>query len=61
MIKPSTLLIASGKGGVGTTIVAALVANAAADRGDRVLLVDASESGGTLHHLFGVRPAVSGC
>src|SRR5690242_14586870 len=53
------LLIASGKGGVGTSIVAALMALAAANRGDKVLLVDASESGGTQHHLFGVRPTES--
>jgi flagellar biosynthesis protein FlhG len=53
------VLIASGKGGVGTSVIASLVAIAAAERGDRVLLVDATESGGTLHHLFGVRPAQS--
>jgi len=53
------LLIASGKGGVGTSVIAALAALAAAYRGDRVLLVDASESGGTQHHLFGVRPTES--
>lgn len=53
------LLIASGKGGVGTSVIAALAALAAANRGDRVLLVDASESGGTQHHLFGVRPTES--
>ncbi|HTE45463.1 MAG TPA: P-loop NTPase, partial [Gemmatimonadaceae bacterium] len=55
----STLLVASGKGGVGTSIVAALAAMSAAARDERVLLVDASEGGGTLHHLFGVRPAHS--
>ena len=55
----STLLVASGKGGVGTSIVAALTAMSAAERGERVLLVDASEGGGTLHHLFGVRPTHS--
>jgi len=53
------LLVASGKGGVGTSVVASLLALTAAERGDRVLLVDASEGGGTLHHLFGVRPAQS--
>ncbi|MEP6494801.1 MAG: P-loop NTPase [bacterium] len=55
----STLLVASGKGGVGTSVVAALAAMSAAERGERVLLVDASEGGGTLHHLFGVRPTHS--
>ncbi len=56
---PKTLLVASGKGGVGTSIVAALTAIAAAERGDRVLLIDGTESGGTHHHLFGVRPTNS--
>ena len=51
------LLFASGKGGVGTSIVAALSALSAAERDARVLLVDATESGGAQHHLFGVRPA----
>ncbi len=53
------LLVASGKGGVGTSVIASLAALSAAERGDRVLLVDATESGGTLHHLFGVRPTHS--
>jgi flagellar biosynthesis protein FlhG len=53
---PTMLLIASGKGGVGTSMIAALAALAAAARGQRVLLVDASESGGGLHHLFALRP-----
>jgi len=57
--RPKTLLVASGKGGVGTSVIAALTAIAAAERGDRVLLVDATEAGGTLHHLFGVRPTNS--
>ena len=54
--RPTMLLVASGKGGVGTSMIAALAALAAAARGERVLLVDASESGGGLHHLFAVRP-----
>src|SRR6059058_3100153 len=54
---PDLLLVASGKGGVGTSIVAALAALSAAERGDRVLLVDASETAGSMHLLFGVRPA----
>ena len=57
--RPTMLLFASGKGGVGTSLIAALAAIAAAARGERVLLVDASESGGGLHHLFGLRPATS--
>jgi MinD-like ATPase involved in chromosome partitioning or flagellar assembly len=53
------LLVASGKGGVGTSVIASLAALSAAERRDRVLLVDANEGGGTLHHLFGVRPTSS--
>src|SRR5947208_3582033 len=50
------LLVTSGKGGVGTSMVAALTALTAAEAGKRVLLVDACESGGSMHHLFGVQP-----
>lgn len=55
----SALLVASGKGGVGTSMIATLTALSAAERGERVLLVDATEAGGTLHHLFGARPTHS--
>lgn len=55
----SMLLVASGKGGVGTSMVATLMALTAAERGEQVLLVDATEASGTLHHLFGVRPTHS--
>src|SRR5262249_16083948 len=54
-----SLLVASGKGGVGTSVIASLTALGAAERRDRVLLVDANEGSGTLHHLFGVRPTSS--
>jgi flagellar biosynthesis protein FlhG len=56
---PRKLLVASGKGGVGTSVAAALLALMAAERDERVLLVDASEAGGSQHHLFGVCPARS--
>lgn len=49
-------LVASGKGGVGTSVIACLTALSASARGDQVLLVDATDSGGALHHLFGARP-----
>jgi flagellar biosynthesis protein FlhG len=55
----SVLLVASGKGGVGTSVVSSLTAMAATERGERVLLVDATEGPGALHHLFGVRPTHS--
>jgi MinD-like ATPase involved in chromosome partitioning or flagellar assembly len=54
--RQTMLLVTSGKGGVGTSMIAALLALTAAECGKRVLLVDACESGGSLHHLFGVRP-----
>jgi MinD-like ATPase involved in chromosome partitioning or flagellar assembly len=49
-------LVASGKGGVGTSVVASLLALGAAAAGARVLLIDGHEGSGVLHHLFGVRP-----
>jgi MinD-like ATPase involved in chromosome partitioning or flagellar assembly len=48
-----TIVVASGKGGVGTSVVAALVALAAFDRGERVLLIDADEQVGPLALLLG--------
>lgn len=49
-------LVASGKGGVGTSVIACLTALSETALGHQVLLVDATDSGGGLHHLFGVRP-----
>lgn len=56
---PRVLVVASGKGGVGTSVIAALVAVTAAWDGARVLLVDADDQVGTQHRLFGVRPVRS--
>ena len=56
---PRTVLVASGKGGVGTSTIATLMALSAAHSDQRVLLIDATESGGSLHHLFGARPSRS--
>ncbi len=59
---PSTrpvVLVASGKGGVGTSIAASLLSLAATASGARVLLIDGNDGNGALHHLFGVRPAYS--
>lgn len=50
------LLVGSGKGGVGTSTVAALLAVMAAADGQDVLVVDADESHGALPLLFGVVP-----
>ena len=51
-----TLLCASGKGGSGTSLVAALIAVAAAGNDQRVLLVDADDLVGPQSLLMGVKP-----
>lgn len=48
---PGLLVLAAGKGGVGTSTLAVLLANTARTEGMRTLLVDAAEGPGTLHHL----------
>ncbi len=53
------LVIGSGKGGVGKSLVAAGFAAAAAKAGKRVLLVDGDQNLGNLHVLFGVRPMLT--
>ncbi|HEY8375170.1 MAG TPA: P-loop NTPase [Nannocystis sp.] len=52
----TTLVVASGKGGVGTSTVAALLALRAAEEGRSTLLVDAEAGHGTLHLILGVEP-----
>lgn len=49
-------VIGSGKGGVGKSVLAALLACALARRGQRTLLVDGAQNQGNQHVLFGVRP-----
>ncbi|MFQ5538168.1 MAG: MinD/ParA family protein [Gemmatimonadota bacterium] len=49
------LVVGSGKGGTGTSVVSSLLAQSAAIQGERVLLVDADESVGSLHYMFGLR------
>lgn len=48
------VVVGAGKGGVGTSTLAALLALAAEKEGRKVLLVDGDEGVGTLHHLFGI-------
>ena len=48
------LVFGSGKGGVGKSVVAVLVAQALAAGGTRVLLVDGSQNLGHLHVLLGI-------
>lgn len=48
------LVFGSGKGGVGKSVVAVLAAQALADGGARVLLVDGSQNLGHLHVMLGI-------
>ncbi|MEX2584032.1 MAG: P-loop NTPase [Gemmatimonadota bacterium] len=50
------LLVGSGKGGVGTSTVAALLAVMAAADGEEVLLLDADDNHGSLPLMFGAEP-----
>jgi flagellar biosynthesis protein FlhG len=54
-----TLLVASGRGGSGTSLLSALMAMAAAGDGVRVLLVDADDLVGPLAMTLGVTPSAS--
>ncbi|HXI21529.1 MAG TPA: AAA family ATPase [Gemmatimonadales bacterium] len=50
-----TLVVGSGKGGVGKSVVAVLLAERMARQGRRVLLVDGSQNLGNLHVLLGIQ------
>jgi flagellar biosynthesis protein FlhG len=51
---PPVLVVGSGKGGVGKSVVATLFAAALAERGAKVLLLDGSQNLGHLHVMLGV-------
>ena len=51
-----TIVVGSGKGGVGKSVVSLLLATALAAEGRRVLLLDGAQNMGNLHVLLGVRP-----
>lgn len=51
---PPTLVIGSGKGGVGKSVLAVLLAQRLAAEGRRVLLVDGDQNMGNLHVLLGL-------
>lgn len=57
---PGVVVFGAGKGGVGTSAVAGLVALGAARQGATVLLVDGDETVGSLHLMFGFPPGVPG-
>ncbi|MEO8633742.1 MAG: AAA family ATPase [Gemmatimonadales bacterium] len=52
---PPTLVVGSGKGGVGKSVVSVLLAQRLAAEGRRVLLVDGTQNMGNLHVLLGVQ------
>lgn len=54
------VVVASGKGGVGTSTVATLLALVTAASGRRTLLVDAADAPGARHLLFGTSGSISG-
>jgi len=57
---PGVVVFGAGKGGVGTSAAAGLVALAAARQGASVLLVDGDETVGSLHLMFGFASGVPG-
>lgn len=54
--RAQALVIGSGKGGVGKSVLTALAAGCLARQGRRVLLLDGAQNLGNLHVLLGVRP-----
>lgn len=55
----TTLLVASGRGGAGSSLLSALLAVSAAGEGRRVLLIDADDFVGPLALTLGVTPRAS--
>src|SRR5439155_5296734 len=51
-----TIVVGSGKGGVGKSVVSVLIATALAAHRRRVLLLDGDQNLANLHVLLGVRP-----
>jgi flagellar biosynthesis protein FlhG len=51
-----TIVVGSGKGGVGKSVVSVLIATAVAAQGRRVLLLDGDQNLANLHVLLGVPP-----
>lgn len=54
---PETIVVASGKGGVGKSVISVLFANTLAQSGRRVLLLEGDQNRGSLHLMLGVKPA----
>jgi flagellar biosynthesis protein FlhG len=56
---PPVVVVGSGKGGVGKSVLSVLLAAAFARSGRRTLLLDGAQNQGNLHILLGVRPVSS--
>ena len=54
---PETIVVASGKGGVGKSVVSVLLAHTLAQSGKQVLLLEGDQNRGSLHLMLGVKPA----
>lgn len=54
--EPQVLVVGSGKGGVGKSVLSVVLGQALAAEGHRVLLFDADQNLGNLHVVLGVRP-----
>jgi flagellar biosynthesis protein FlhG len=54
---PPAIVVGSGKGGVGKSVVSVMLAQALAAQGRKVLLVDGDQNLGSLHVLLGILPA----
>lgn len=59
LAEAEAVVIGSGKGGVGKSVIAAGLAVGLARRGRRTLLLDGAQNQGNLHVLLGTRPASS--
>lgn len=57
---PGVVVVGSGKGGVGTSTAAVLMAQEAARQGQQVLLVDGDEHVGSLQLLLGIEGSLPG-
>lgn len=55
---PTAIVVGSGKGGVGKSVLSVMLGSAFARTGRQVLLLDGVQNLGNLHVLLGLRPAV---
>lgn len=51
------IVVGSGKGGVGKSVMSILLGSAFADAGERILLLDGDQNLANLHVLLGIQPA----